>query len=308
MLSFLRKNGKSGVALISALMVLVIMAIIAGCFAQVMSRDARLARDSGYSIVTLNSAQAGIDYAIWLHKHNLAYYPVVDYSGSNEATICNNQIPTVYNAGQDTSRAYNINPLRGTVYNLPCAGLTNSSGESYSPVRERKFQQGGTVQQDALYNNEMSSGDTMDTEYLFVNDLSFAGETNFLAGTSYCTTFQIREQVDDTNGVLHIMSTGKLRKVPSGYDWQSTGTDANWLNFVKGLTSSDVGSLTSSRLDELGFDEVASRTVSVDLNFSGMTLSGTVDYPAGSGINMSSSNPATRQMEIPEGGKREWFR
>lgn len=308
MLSLLRKSGKSGVALISALMVLVIMAIIAGCFAQVMSRDARLARDSGFSIVTLNSAQAGIDYAIWLHKHNLAYYPVIDYSGNSDDTRRNNQIPAVYNAGQDEHRAYDINPLRGTIYNLPCAGLTNASGESYTPVRERKFQQNGTVQQDALYNNELSSGDTMDTEYLFVTDLSFAGGTNFLADTSYCATFQIREQVDDTNGVLHIMSTGKLRRVPSGYDWQSTGTSANWLNFVKGLTSSEVGSITSSRLDELGFDEVASRTVSVDLNFSSMALSGTVDYPAGAGINMSSTNPATRQMEIPEGGKREWFR
>ena len=78
----LGKVRQRGMALISALMVLVILGIIAGCFAIVMNRDSRQSRISSYQIICLNAAQAGIDYAVWLHKHNMAFYPAVDYSES----------------------------------------------------------------------------------------------------------------------------------------------------------------------------------------------------------------------------------
>ncbi|MBR0520341.1 MAG: hypothetical protein IJJ95_03295, partial [Spirochaetales bacterium] len=84
----------------------IILGIIAGCFAIVMNRDSRQSRISSYQIICLNAAQAGIDYAVWLHKHNMAFYPAVDYSESIGGTAnrlrinnaSNNSFSVVYPA------------------------------------------------------------------------------------------------------------------------------------------------------------------------------------------------------------------
>jgi hypothetical protein len=67
------------VALISVLMVLLIIMIVASAFAQLAASDVRTTRDMGQSSVTLYLAEAGVEYAMWMTKHNMDVYPRYDY-------------------------------------------------------------------------------------------------------------------------------------------------------------------------------------------------------------------------------------
>ncbi len=69
----------TGVALVSALMVMVILFIIASAFVHLTARDVRSARTVGDSLLTLYLAEAGIEYAMWMNKHNMAVYPFGAY-------------------------------------------------------------------------------------------------------------------------------------------------------------------------------------------------------------------------------------
>lgn len=66
-------------ALISVLMVLLIIMIVASAFAQLAASDVRTTRDMGQSSVTLYLAEAGVEYAMWMTKHNMDVYPRYDY-------------------------------------------------------------------------------------------------------------------------------------------------------------------------------------------------------------------------------------
>ncbi|HXE71657.1 MAG TPA: pilus assembly PilX N-terminal domain-containing protein [Candidatus Nitrosotenuis sp.] len=66
-------------ALISVLMVLLIIMIVASAFAQLAASDVRTTRDMGQSSVTLYLAEAGVEYAMWMIKHNMDVYPRYDY-------------------------------------------------------------------------------------------------------------------------------------------------------------------------------------------------------------------------------------
>ena len=70
---------RAGVALISALMVMVILMIIASAFVHLTARDVRSSQTVGDSLTTLYLAEAGIEYAIWLNKHNMNVYPARAY-------------------------------------------------------------------------------------------------------------------------------------------------------------------------------------------------------------------------------------
>lgn len=76
----LRKSPRAaGVALISALMVMVILTIIASGFVQLTARDVRSSQTSGDTLMTLYLAEAGIEYALWATKHNMNVYPAAAY-------------------------------------------------------------------------------------------------------------------------------------------------------------------------------------------------------------------------------------
>jgi hypothetical protein len=68
------------VALISGLMVLVILLIIASAFVHLTARDVRSSQTVGDSLLTLYLAEAGLEYAMWLNKHNMALYPSITYN------------------------------------------------------------------------------------------------------------------------------------------------------------------------------------------------------------------------------------
>jgi len=70
----------AGVALVSALMVLVILFIIASAFVHLTARDVRSSQTVGDSLLTLYLAEAGLEYAMWLNKHNMALYPSITYN------------------------------------------------------------------------------------------------------------------------------------------------------------------------------------------------------------------------------------
>ncbi len=81
-----------GVALISGLMVLVILLIIASAFVHLTARDVRSSQTVGDSLLTLYLAEAGLEYAMWLNKHNMALYPSITYN-EKDASNVDYQIP-----------------------------------------------------------------------------------------------------------------------------------------------------------------------------------------------------------------------
>jgi len=78
-----------GVALISGLMVLVILLIIASAFVHLTARDVRSSQTVGDSLLTLYLAEAGLEYAMWLNKHNMALYPSFSYDGMSAGEVSN---------------------------------------------------------------------------------------------------------------------------------------------------------------------------------------------------------------------------
>lgn len=82
----LRPSRPPGVALISGLMVLVILMIIASAFVHLTARDVRSSQTVGDSLLTLYLAEAGLEYAMWLNKHNMALYPSVPDKWTNLTT------------------------------------------------------------------------------------------------------------------------------------------------------------------------------------------------------------------------------
>ena len=85
----LRPARPRGVALISGLMVLVILLIIASAFVHLTARDVRSSQTVGDSLLTLYLAEAGLEYAIWLNKHNMALYPSFPYDGMTVGEVSN---------------------------------------------------------------------------------------------------------------------------------------------------------------------------------------------------------------------------
>lgn len=83
----LRPSRPRGVALISGLMVLVILLIIASAFVHLTARDVRSSQTVGDSLLTLYLAEAGLEYAMWLNKHNMAVYPSMDYDVNDDGTV-----------------------------------------------------------------------------------------------------------------------------------------------------------------------------------------------------------------------------
>lgn len=88
----LRPSRPRGVALISGLMVLVILLIIASAFVHLTARDVRSSQTVGDSLLTLYLAEAGLEYAMWLNKHNMALYPSITYN-EKDASNVDYQIP-----------------------------------------------------------------------------------------------------------------------------------------------------------------------------------------------------------------------
>lgn len=165
----LRRSSRSpGVALISALMVMVILVIIASGFVQLTARDVRSSQTSGDTLMTLYLAEAGIEYALWATKHNMNVYPAAAYDVD----------PTDANTGS-TARGGVISLLQ------PATGNTQ--------------------------------------EHVLINDLAYGGD-NWLGNVSYCGTFEVQQTFATLTGNIvrvTIVSTGRVRQVPAGWNWET---------------------------------------------------------------------------------------
>ena len=91
------KKKKSGVALVSALLVLVILATICGGFVSIMAQNTTSARRSADDSILLYTAEAGLEYAKWCVKHNLTYYPVRDLYTAQSTTVPKIKAGGLYN-------------------------------------------------------------------------------------------------------------------------------------------------------------------------------------------------------------------
>lgn len=239
-----------GVALVAALLVMVILVIIAGSFVAVMSRDIKTTKIMGDSQLNLYAAEAGLEYAFWLHKHNMEFYPSVA------------MVETQVNA--DGSGTVDVTYEPGQIYNLP---YSQTSG--YTPEKER-FNK---------YNNRF------DVEHVFVNDMAFEGD-NWLADRKFCSTFQIRENYVRANSevTLTIVSTGRLRQVPNGWDWFT-------------------GEMSTQKLEDLGFTEHSERTLSAILKLQDKKL-----LTGSSSLSFPSSDSNRYDFGLQKRNWREWFR
>ena len=306
---------KSGIALISALMVLVILAIIAGCFAQVMYRDSRQATESGLSVVALNAAEAGVDFAIWLHRHNMSIFPLVDYNGGQENSLPFVKFQDGSYHGDEGDYLY---AAQGTVYNLPNSIVKND----YDPYQDKLGR---------YLNGEGSKN--LDYEYMFVNELSYNQNDNFMrsdmansGSDSYCVTFQIREKLDCSSIASNkqrivdilILSTGKVYRVPDNYDWKN---DDDWLKFWDNVKEQNSSCVPLRDMANKGFVEIASRTINTKFRLYGLdsedwgnmaassSMCENMEYPSQVESNSTDSELSDyRKYQMPERGKREWFR
>lgn len=183
-----------GVALIAALLVLLILVIVAASFVRVMARDVRTSRMSGDALIAFYTAEAGLEYARWLHKHNIAVYPTANVTNPD---------------GSGTI-------LAGSVYNIPLAKGDNTS-----------FQ--GVTDSTAAGINDPSA-----SEHVFINDMAFYDDTDLFGTRRYCSTFQLREisvlTADPNDGFgarakVVVISTGRVRQVPNNWVWESDSVE-----------------------------------------------------------------------------------
>ncbi|MGM9999478.1 MAG: hypothetical protein ACI38Q_08865 [Candidatus Bruticola sp.] len=95
--NFAAQKKKRGVALISALFVLVIMATICGGFVSIMAQSSSASRRDAEESILLYTAEAGLEYAKWCVKHNLTYYPVRDLYTASSSTVPRIKAGGLYN-------------------------------------------------------------------------------------------------------------------------------------------------------------------------------------------------------------------
>jgi hypothetical protein len=138
----------------------------------------------------MNLAEAGIDYAIWLLKHNMTIYPGTDPNGAD-------QYKSGYRVFNAAAYGYNTADYpNGSIVNLNVNPLSTTSA--------------------AL-------------EHVVISNLSYGG-SNFLSEGNHCGTFEmhivsITDGGSGTNAYKDILfeSIGRVRQVPSIYgdspDW-----------------------------------------------------------------------------------------
>lgn len=194
-MSWLVRGRRRGVALVSALMVMVIIVILSGAFVAMTASDVRTSQSAGDSLVTLYLAEAGVEYAMWLNKHNLAIYP--------------NASPS-YDTGFETSNEDGAgNDQPGSVVTLTIPTETPAGGVA-------------------------SAGDKAQ-EHILLNDLALADAIDWFTRDKFCGTFQVYQTVTVDPGdadayIVKITSVGRIRRIPDGWDWSSSGLGSDLLS------------------------------------------------------------------------------
>ncbi len=248
------RKKKRGIALVSALLVLVILATICGGFVSIMAQNTTSARKSADDTILLYTAEAGLEYAKWCVKHNLTYYPVRDLYTAQSTTTPKIKAGGLYNFWG--SAAY---------FMFPGFELSDSIKNTAAISRRCEYIYWSSLS----YNSGTASG----SKNVFFQN----GETRYLA------TFQISTGLKWNNGTINsdynsTSDVNYIRAVGSsgqrGFPVELSSTARLWrlddggrlYNAFNGSSQSGQGQLqlieTATLLDKLGATLEASRTLS----------------------------------------------
>ena len=248
------RKKKRGIALVSALLVLVILATICGGFVSIMAQNTNAARKSADDTILLYTAEAGLEYAKWCVKHNLTYYPVRDLYTAQYTTVPKIKAGGLYNFWG--SAAY---------FMFPGFELNTAIKDTASISRRYEYVYWSSLS----YSSSTASG----SKNVFLQN----GETRYLA------TFQIAtglkwdnagvnstyNNVSDANYVRAVASSGQ-----QGFPVELSSTARLWrlndggrlYNAFNGNSQSGQNQLqlieTATLLDKLGATLEATRTLS----------------------------------------------
>lgn len=184
---------KSGVALVATLLVMLIVMVMAVGFVFFTVNDMVVSKNIIDAVTTLNLAEAGIDYAIFLAKHNMTMYPGT-YAG-------------VTNDVSDFPAGY-------AVYN---AAYYGSSSQIYYNGQIIKLNQTAGAGQ----------------EHVVVSSLSYGGDNYLSEGNHCGTFELRISSTSDTGTKRNIVfeSIGRVRAIPARFtgtpDW-TTMKDGTW--------------------------------------------------------------------------------
>ncbi len=181
---FIRKN--RGIALIAVLLVLSALMVLTMGFATFTAADHTVSKTYHQSIVTLYLAQAGLEYAQYLLKHNMLIFPAFQLNADGNHPYVN--------------------------YNLP------SQGYAY-PGEASNLYQG----EEHLVISQLSWGSgSANWVYQILGDNSYCG--TFYVKVTEKEDDNVTPS-NPAKRVLYIKSVGKIRLVPPGHDPTSTSED-----------------------------------------------------------------------------------
>jgi len=209
------RKKRRGVALISTLLVMLIIMVLAAGFVFFTANDLVVSRNMVDTAVTLNLAESGIDYAIYLLKHNMTIYPGT-YAG----------------VAGDVSNF----PSGYAVYNAAYYGSNSTLCGNGSIIN--------------LYVTTLPSGSSA-LEHVVISSLSYGG-SNFLTEGNFCGTFELhivsQSDVGSTRSIL-FESIGRIRSIPTRFtgtpDW-TTMKDGTWTEKARRTLFSKVSIQTSA--------------------------------------------------------------
>lgn len=199
-----------GIALISVLLILSAMMVLTMGFATFTATDHIISKAYHRSAVTLYLAQAGLEYAMYLLKHNMLIFPGWPPQGDDEDGDGN------LDPYDDQSADHQGYKRVGEAVNL--FPKVNASSEMIGTLWDTEYDS---------TNGYYTHGE----EHLVISQLSWGDEDDnyvywILGDNNYCGTFlvQVYECADpvasdaDSSRVLIIKSIGKVKKIPSGSD------------------------------------------------------------------------------------------
>ncbi|MCE1247139.1 MAG: hypothetical protein LWY06_10885 [Firmicutes bacterium] len=253
------KKKRKGIALISVLLILTAMMVMTMGFASYTMQDYFVSKTFQQSNTCFYLASAGLDYFVYLLKHNLLVYPYFPYSnaqvigvnsgstdyagkiyvfdrhGTTSATDYLNWNITTdmeFGSADNGGNLYDNNPADGTVdvtKDYPSnSQITSSYAANNFDGKSASYSPGQII------NVYSSNG----YESIVISRLSipddFKVAANLDAGNA-CGTFKISVSISDNvssggNSYLYVTSTGLIRKVPDS-DWNADPKTWNISNY-----------------------------------------------------------------------------
>lgn len=177
----LRRSRRRGVSLVLVMSVILILTVVATGFVAFTSQDMKASQTTYEQNETYFLAEAGIDYGLFLLKHNMLVYPAAPAAWvDGRATI-------LYDAGWPV-----ISGRTDGDANLDLRGSLISLNRNTSPPGQ---------------------------EHVVIADLGYTPANNWMNYPGTCGTFTLTQQVGAPSGnayTITFTSTGAIKAIPSG--------------------------------------------------------------------------------------------